>query len=227
MLPQICESWLKSYLIQVWKPCHMLWLRLYNLSNCIPHWCHTYIKCLSIFSGCGWAYGFTLTPLPPQTLPQIWESWLKSYLMQVCKPCHYTLNEAVEAFKLHPMSMWYIYDMFEHLLRLWMGIWLHIYIVTTTDTSPDLWELAEILPDASVQTMPQCFGWGCRTFQTAPHIHVIHVWGVWAPSQVVDGHMASHSHCYHHRCFHRFVKVGWNPTWCNCANHANTFWLRL
>jgi hypothetical protein len=56
----------------------------------------------------------------------------------------------------------HIYEVFEHLLRLWMGIWLHIHTITTTDVSPDLWELAEILPDASVQTMPLCFDWGCR-----------------------------------------------------------------
>jgi hypothetical protein len=31
---------------------------------------------------------------------------------------HYALIEAVEPFKLHPMSMSYIYDVFEHLLRL-------------------------------------------------------------------------------------------------------------
>ncbi len=158
--------------------------------------------------------------------PQIWESWLKSYLMQVCKPCQYILVEAVQPFKLHPMSMAYIYERFEHLLRLWMGIWLHIHIVTSIDTSPDLWELAEIGPYASVQTMPLQ---GCRTFQTASqsHVYYIHIWGVLVPSQVVDGHMASHSHHYHHRNFPRFVRVGWNPTQCKCANHVNTFWLRL
>jgi hypothetical protein len=71
-------------------------------------------------------------------LTQICESWLKSYLMQVCKPYHYALVEDVEPFKLHPMSMSYIYDVFGHLLRLWMGIWLHIHIITTTDVSPAL-----------------------------------------------------------------------------------------
>jgi hypothetical protein len=73
--------------------------------------------------------------------------------MQVCKQCHYALVEAVELFKLHPMSVAFIYEVFEGLLRLWMGIWLHICIITTTDTSPDLLVLAEILPNASVQTM--------------------------------------------------------------------------
>jgi hypothetical protein len=36
------------------------------------------------------------------------------------------------------MSMSYINEVFEHLLRLWMGIRLHKHIVTTTDTSLDL-----------------------------------------------------------------------------------------
>jgi hypothetical protein len=61
---------------------------------------------------------FTFTLIPPQMLPQICESWLKSYLMQVCKPCHYALVEAVESFKLHPTSMSYMYKVFEHCLRL-------------------------------------------------------------------------------------------------------------
>jgi hypothetical protein len=90
------------------------------------------MRCLGTFLDCGWAYDFTLTLLPPQTLPQIWESWLKSYLMQVYKPCHYILAEAVEPFELHPMSISYIYEVFEHLLRLLMGIWLHTHTVATT-----------------------------------------------------------------------------------------------
>ncbi len=151
-----------------------LWMRLSNLSNCIPCPMHTQMRCLSTFSGCGWAYVFTLTPLPPQMLPQSLERWLKSYLMQVCKHFHYALVEAVEPFKLHPMSISYMYAVFEQLFRLWMGIWHHTHTVTTTDTSPDLWELAELLPDASVQTMPLCFDWGCRTFQNASLIYIIH-----------------------------------------------------
>jgi hypothetical protein len=70
--------------------------------------------------------------------PQICKSWLKFYLMQECKPCHNALIAAVEPFKLHPTTMSYIYEVFEHLLRLWMGIWLHTHTITTTDTSPDL-----------------------------------------------------------------------------------------
>ncbi len=147
--------------------------------------------------------------------------------MQVCKPCQYTLVEAVEPFKLHSMSMAYLYVVFEQFLRNWMGIWLHTHTVTTTDASPDLGKLGEILPYTSVQTMPLGFDWGCRTFQTAPHVHGIHIWGVWAPSQDVDGNMASHSHRHHRRCYPRFQKDGWSPTWCKCANHATRICLRL
>ena len=67
--------------------------------------------------------------------------------------------EAVEPFKMHPTSMSYLYEVFEHLQLLWMGIWLYTHTVsTTTDVSPDLGELAEILGDASVQTIPLRYG---------------------------------------------------------------------
>jgi hypothetical protein len=75
--------------------------------------------------------------------------------MQVCKPYHYTIVEAVEPFKLHPTSMPYLYEVVEHLQLLGMGIWMHIHSVTTTDVSPDLGELAESLgEDTRVQTIP-------------------------------------------------------------------------
>ncbi len=207
-LPQIWERWLKSYPLQVCKPCHYTLVeavesfRLHSLTMAYLY------ELFERLPWCGWAYGFTLTPLLPQMLPKIWERWLKHYLVQVCNPCHYTFVEVVELFKLHPMSMAYLYEVFERLLRMWMGVWPHTHNLTTTDASPDLGKLAKILPDASVQTMPLCFGLGCRTFQTVSHVHVIHIWSIWEHSQVVDGHMASHSHRYHHRCFPRFRKVG-------------------
>jgi hypothetical protein len=147
--------------------------------------------------------------------------------MHVCKPCHYILAEAVEffqtAFHFHVI----------HLLVVWapsqdvdghIDSHSHHY---HHRCFPRFGELAKILPDASVQTMPLCFGWGCRTFQTVSHVHVIYIWGVWASSQVVDGHMASQSHRYHHRHFPRFVRVDWNQALCKCANHATMLWLKL
>ena len=74
--------------------------------------------------------------------------------VQVCKPCHFTMVEAVEPFKLHPTSMSYKYEVFEHLQLLGMGKWMHIHSVTNTDVPPDLGKLAKILGDASVQTIP-------------------------------------------------------------------------
>ena len=50
--------------------------------------------------------------------------------------------------------MSYIYKVFEHLEQLWMGIWQHTHTVTTTEVSPDLRELAEILDDVSVGMIP-------------------------------------------------------------------------
>jgi hypothetical protein len=50
--------------------------------------------------------------------------------------------------------MSYIYLVFEHLKQLWMGIWQHTHTVTTTEVSPDLGELAEILDDVSVEMIP-------------------------------------------------------------------------
>jgi hypothetical protein len=71
---------------------------------------------------------------------------LKSLMMSVWKWSHYAIVEAVEPFKLHPTSMAYIYKVFEHLTQLWMGIWQHIHSVTTTEVSPDLWKISEIIP---------------------------------------------------------------------------------
>jgi hypothetical protein len=71
--------------------------------------------------------------------------------------------------------MLYIYMVFEHLKWLWMGIWQHTHTVSTTEVSPDLGEFTEILDDVSVKMIPLRYHRGCRTFQTASHIHVIHI----------------------------------------------------
>ena len=72
----------------------------------------------------------------------------------MCKPCHFAMVETVEPFKLHPTSMSYLYEVFEHLKLLVMGIWMHIHSVIITDISPGLGELAESIGDTSVQTIP-------------------------------------------------------------------------
>jgi hypothetical protein len=92
---------------------------------------------------------------------------------------------------------------------------------------PRFGEFSEIIDDVNVKTIPISYQWGCRTFQTASHIHVIHILGVWTPYTVVDGHMAAHSHRYHHRPIPRFGRVFWNHRWCKCENYPNTLSLRL
>jgi hypothetical protein len=73
----------------------------------------------------------------------------------VCKPCHFAMVEAVEPFKLHPTSMSYKYEVFDHLQLVRIDIsCLHTHSDIITDISPDLGELAKSLGDASVQTMP-------------------------------------------------------------------------
>ena len=62
--------------------------------------------------------------------------------------------EAVEPFKLHPTYLSYIYKVFDYLKQLWTGIWQHTHTVNTTEISPDLGELAEILDDVRVEMIP-------------------------------------------------------------------------
>jgi hypothetical protein len=76
--------------------------------------------------------------------------------MQVCKPCHYTLVEAVEPFKLHPMSLAYLYEVFEHLLRIWMGTWLHTH--TGKNYSVLLAVYSAICPASFDCILPFCMG---------------------------------------------------------------------
>ena len=52
----------------------------------------------------------------------------------------------------------YIYKVFEQLEQLWMFIWQHTHTITTTELSPDLGELAEILDDVSVEMIPVRYG---------------------------------------------------------------------
>ena len=53
--------------------------------------------------------------------------------------------------------MSYIYEKFEHLKLLWMGIWQHTHTITITEVSPDLGKFTEILDDVSVEMIPLCY----------------------------------------------------------------------
>jgi len=120
-------------------------------------------------------------------------------------------------FKLHPISMSYIYYVFEHLTQLWME-YGSTFKQLPPQMYPQIWEsLLKFLDDVNMKTILIRYQWGCRTFQTASHIHVKHILCIWTPYTVVDGHMAAHSYHYH-----------WNHRWCTkCGNDPNTLSLRL
>ena len=117
----------------------------------------------------------------------------------MCKPCHYPLVEAVEPFILHPMSMSYIYEVFKHLLRLWMGIWLHTHTVTTKDASLDMGKLAKIHPMQVCKPCNYALVDAVEPCKLHP-MSISYIYEVFdCLLRFVDGHMASQSHQYHHR----------------------------
>jgi hypothetical protein len=121
-----------------------------------------------------WQHIHTVTTTEDRRFPRF-EKVLWSHMMLMWKWSHFAIIETVEPFKLHPISMSYIYKVFEHLEQLWMGIWQQIHTITTTDVSSDLGEFTEIRDDVSVEMIPLRYRWGCRTVQTAFHIHVIYI----------------------------------------------------
>ena len=66
----------------------------------------------------------------------------------------YLTLEAADPFKVHPTSLSITHEVFVHLQMLCMGIWLHTHTATTTEATQDLGQMAEILGDVSVRTIP-------------------------------------------------------------------------
>ena len=58
--------------------------------------------------------------------------------------------------------------MFEHLKQLWVGIWQHIHTVTTTEVSPDLGELSEIMYDVNVEMIHYAITEAVEPFKLHP-----------------------------------------------------------
>ena len=69
--------------------------------------------------------------------------------------------------------MAYIYKVFEHLEQLLMGIWQHTHTVITTEVSPDLGELAEILDDVNVK-LSHYSGLLCAIVNVLNARHMVH-----------------------------------------------------
>ena len=126
---------------------------------------------------------------------------LKSLVIQVCKPCHcrqdgwgYRFFQA--ASNIHMFSIYSVWAP-SIVVDGHMDAQLRCYHHTCF---PRLWELAEILSDVSVKTMPLKNGWGYRTFQSIFHISTFTCCGC--------------AHGHNHRHGYRFGRVGWNLLWC-------------
>ncbi len=87
------------------------------------------------------------------------------------KTCSHQLWRLTRQFKILSCHWFFQFHASENIPTIFM---LHAKTTSTcfpSKTSRFVSVLSEILPYASVQTMQLCFGWGCRTFQTASHVH--------------------------------------------------------
>jgi len=117
---------------------------------------------------------------------------------------------AAAPFKLHPTPISYINRVFEHLHLLWISIWLHTHTVTTTDLSSKIGWVMQVCKPCHCTLFeavepfklhPKSISYINNVFE---QLHLLWL----APSSVVNGHMAAHSHYHHHRCFPRFGRIG-------------------
>ena len=162
MLPPIRETWLKSKLMWVWKPYHRAIVEVVGpLHPTSISYIHKVFEHLQLL----WM-GILLHT---HTVTTTRCHWLKSQAIQVwTAPCHYSMVETpVEPFKLHSTSLAYIYTVFKYLLL--PSGWSYDCTLTPLppQTFPQIWE-------HWIKSKLLHYGWGCRTFQTVPHIQVIH-----------------------------------------------------
>ena len=137
-------------------------------------------RCLNTLNSCGWGYGSTFIPLPPQRFPQIWESSLKSCDVNVeMIPLHYRWDCRTFLNCIPYLCHKYI----RCLNTLHSCGWAYGNTLTPLppQTYPLFWESLLKSYYVSVEMIPLHYHWGCRTFQTASHIHVIHILVVWTP----------------------------------------------
>ena len=100
--------------------------------------------------------------------------------------------EAANPRWLHPTSILDVYEVFEHIHMLWLGLWVQSYCINCAGGGGWIfWTNGVRLSQMTLW----CHGWGCKRSQTASHIHIGGIWSVWAPSWSVDGHMGAPLHC--------------------------------
>ena len=162
----ICCGWAHGWnlkLLCLWR----YWLRIYFLLTASHDNIRYVCQVFSTFICGGWAYGWTLRLLHIMSrwgaqfqfcnIAVRWGpndsvmSWLRLQTLAVCIP--------------HP---YWIYELFEHIHMLWLGLWVQPYCNTCAGgvrlSQMTLW----------------CHGWGCKRSQAASHIHIGGIWSVWA-----------------------------------------------
>ncbi len=83
--------------------------------------------------------------------------------------------------------------------------------------SPYLAQVLGLWVTCGVNMMWICHGWGWQPPQTASHIHIRHIWSVWAHWYAVHGHMVAALHSYTHPNWLRFWGSGSlvESKWCD------------
>jgi len=174
-------SWAQAQVMLV-----MSSLRLQTHLECIPHPCHMYTECFITLICHGWAYGCTLTLLG---LCNRWAGVKENWGMAELEWCCNIMVEAPNPRELHPISISYVYKVFQHLDMLWMGTWVHPHTVRPMQQVgggfKENWGMAE----------PE---WCCNVVikvWSASHIHIIWIQSLSAPWYAVDRHMSPPLHC--------------------------------
>ncbi len=99
-------------------------LRLQTPTDCIPHSYYMYANYFNILLWCWGAYGGTpYTATQVQVRVDFKENWGGVEPERFCN----VMIEATNPHRLHPTSKSYVYKVFQHIAKLWMGIWVLPY----------------------------------------------------------------------------------------------------
>jgi hypothetical protein len=188
----------------------MSWLRLTATPQTASHIHIRHIQCV-------WAHwyadhGHIVAALHSYTHPTWLRCWGSGSLVE-SKWCHYVMVEADSHTKLLPTSILDIYDVFEHIDMLFMGIWYQPYTVIPTLLGSDVGALGHLWSQNDV-----IMSWLKLTaYQTAPPIHLRHLQNVWACWYAVHVHTVSGLHSYTHPTWLRFWGSGSlvESKWCH------------
>ncbi len=120
----------------------------------------------------------------------IWGSWS----LVESKWCHYVMVLADSQLKLLPASILDMYEVFEHVYMLSIGIWQYLKQLYPAY----LGHILGFWVTCGVKMMSLHHRWGWQPTQTASHIHIRYIQNVWAHWYAFHGHTALASNSYTH-----------------------------